>query len=214
VFYVTGVARNVQNFSLGSPDGPFIYPAASGTGEQGPGALSVLARTTGPSSSIVKEIPAVVLSVAPDVVVRVETIEQRLAQVALPTRLAGLLATIFGLLALAMAFVGVYGVVSYGVSQRTREIGVRLALGATGREAVALVMGQGARVSAGGIAAGLFLAAGASQLLGSMLLGLPPLDPPAFLGVAAVLLAAALLALYSPARKAARVDPALTLRQE
>lgn len=96
----------------------------------------------------------------------------------------------------APAFVGVYGVASYGVSQRKREIGVRLALGATGREAIML------------------LAAGASELLRTMLFGLPSLDPVAFLGVAGLLLAVALLAMYAPTRKAAQVDPALTLRQE
>jgi ABC-type antimicrobial peptide transport system permease subunit len=124
------------------------------------------------------------------------------------------LITLVGSLATLLALVGVYGVISYGVSRRAREIGVRIALGAPSRHVLALVMRQGGRIVAVGIAVGLALAAGASQVLRGMLFGLSALDPPAFLGTAAVVALAALLAMYQPARRAARIDPAVTLRAE
>jgi len=120
----------------------------------------------------------------------------------------------FGALALVIAAIGLYGVLSYMVSQRTREIGVRVAIGASRRDVIALVVGGAARLTAVGLACGLLLAIGAGQLLRSQLLDISPLDPLTFAGVIALLAAVALLAAWLPARRAARVDPIIALQAE
>lgn len=131
-----------------------------------------------------------------------------------PYQIAAAAFTTFGVLALALAAVGLYGVVAYAVAQRAGEFGVRMALGARGRDVAALVLGQGLRTVAFGGAAGALGAVAVGRLLRAKLYGVGPLDP-ASLGVtAAVLAAAALLAAWLPARRAARVDPAIALRGE
>ena len=213
-FVVTGIARDVHNVSLGDPDAPFIYfpRAASGLGDDL--GTTIILRTGGPTSGVTEGISALVRQVDPALALRLETIEERLALVALPTRLAGMLSGLFGVLALGMAVIGVYGVVSYGVSLRRREIGIRLALGATTRSVTGLVVRQGITVAGLGVGVGLILAAGASQLMRSLLFGLSPLDPAALAIVIVLLAAVASIAVLAPARRAARIDPAVTLREE
>jgi predicted permease len=120
----------------------------------------------------------------------------------------------FAALALVLTCIGIYGVASYAVSQRVREIGVRMALGARPRSVVALVVRQGVRPAAVGLVAGLGLAFGLSKILKSMLFGVGPRDPLSFGAVAMLLLGVALVASYVPARRAARIDPASALRAE
>ena len=120
----------------------------------------------------------------------------------------------FGALALVIAAIGLYGVLSYMVSQRTREIGVRVAIGASRRDVIALVVGGAARLTAVGLACGLLLAIGAGQLLRSQLFDISPLDPATFAGVIVLLGVVALLAAWLPARRAARVDPIVALQAE
>jgi putative ABC transport system permease protein len=124
------------------------------------------------------------------------------------------LASAFGLLALVLACVGLYGLLAYGVAQRTREIGIRMALGARGARVVALVLGRGTLLVLIGIALGLPAAWAASRWVKTMLFGLTPLDPVAIGGAIVLLVAAAQLAGYIPARRAARVDPLVALRHE
>jgi putative ABC transport system permease protein len=125
-----------------------------------------------------------------------------------------MLLTTFGALALLLAAVGVYGVISYGVSQRTQEIGVRVALGADQRDVVRLIVRQGARLAGAGLLIGLAGAFATTRLLGSLLYRVSPTDPPTFLTGALVLGAAALAAAALPAIRAARLDPAVALRAE
>ncbi len=120
----------------------------------------------------------------------------------------------FGLLALALSVVGLYGVVAYSVAQRTREIGVRMALGAQRIDVQWMVLARGLRLTAAGIAAGLALSASATRFLRGFLYGIDPLDPTAFAAAALAWLFIAMLASYIPARRAARVDPAISLRYE
>ena len=127
---------------------------------------------------------------------------------------APLAASALGVFALGLATVGMFGVFAYAVRQRTREIGVRLALGAQPREVVRLVLATSARAVTGGLAAGILGALAASQLLRSSLYGISPIDPLTYGGVSLVLAASALAASYLPARLAARVDPASALRSE
>jgi putative ABC transport system permease protein len=129
-------------------------------------------------------------------------------------RFVALLVSIFAGLALGLAALGIYGLIAFVVAQRSAEIGVRIALGASRRDIFALVVGDGAKLTAAGVAVGVAAAAGLASSLESMLFGVPPLDALTFAATTAALVAAALLACLIPARRAARVDPMVALRSE
>jgi len=129
-------------------------------------------------------------------------------------RLFGWMFSAFGTIALLLASIGVYGVLSYSVSQRVQEIGVRMALGAGRRDVLRLILGHGVKLAGLGIAIGLVGAAGATQFIKSILFNVTPTDPLSFGGVALFLTVVALLASYVPARKAMSVDPIVALRNE
>jgi putative ABC transport system permease protein len=129
-------------------------------------------------------------------------------------RMGAALLTVFGGLALSLAVVGVYGVLSYSVSQQTREIGVRMAMGAQSGRILRLVVGQGMRLAIAGLTLGILIALAATRVLSSLLFGVSAQDPLIFGSVSLVLAAAAILACYIPARRATRVDPLVALRYE
>lgn len=131
-----------------------------------------------------------------------------------PTRFAMALLTAFAALALVLAAVGLYGVIAYGVAQRTREIGVRVALGARDADVARLVLGEGIRLAAVGVVLGLAGALAATRALRGLLYGVNPTDPLTFVAIALLLAGVALLASYIPARRALRVDPTEALRAE
>lgn len=145
---------------------------------------------------------------------RVRTMESLMASTVAPQRLTMLLADVFSLLALVLAGVGIYGVLSYTVSLRTREMGIRSALGAGRRDVLRLVIGQSMAVVASGIVLGVAAALASSRLIASFLFHVAPHDPATLAGVVAVLTAVAAVASYLPARKAARVDPTVAMRAE
>jgi ABC-type antimicrobial peptide transport system permease subunit len=131
-----------------------------------------------------------------------------------PTRFLLALNATFAGLALILASLGLYGVISYSARQRTREIGVRVALGASGRDVIRLILGQGMMLASIGIVIGLAGSVALTRLVNSYLVGVSSTDPITFTGVAAMLLGVAAAASYLPARRASLVDPTLTLRQD
>jgi putative ABC transport system permease protein len=130
------------------------------------------------------------------------------------SRMGAIGSAIIGILGLALASVGICGMVGFAVSQRTHEIGVRMALGARRDDVLGLVLGQSMRPVLIGVGVGLMASGGVARVLVSLLFGLSTLDPMTFLGVSAILVAVALLAGYIPARRAAKVDPMVALRYE
>ena len=147
-------------------------------------------------------------------VYEVRTLEQELAESIAPRRLNLFLLGTFAASALALALMGIYGVIAYSVTQRTQEIGVRAALGAQRGQIVGMVVRQGIGTALFGIAVGLGAAFGLTRLMASLLYEVTPSDPATFAAVAFLLTAIALLAAWIPARKAARVDPLVALRYE
>lgn len=142
------------------------------------------------------------------------TMRDLLAQSIAPRRFNMLLLVIFALVALTLAAIGIYGVISYSVTQRTHEIGVRLALGAQTFDVLRLIVGHGMMLALGGIALGLISALAVTRLMASLLYGVSALDPIVFAGVSLLLAAIALMACYIPARRATKVDPMIALRHE
>ena len=142
------------------------------------------------------------------------TIEQTLDTALAQSRIIASMLGGMGVLGLALALVGTYGLMSYSVNQQSREIGIRMALGAQAVEVMALVMKKGMVLIGSGIAIGIVLALGATRLLESLLFGVSTTDPVTFVAVPVLLIAVGLLANYLPARRALRVNPVSALRQE
>jgi putative ABC transport system permease protein len=147
-------------------------------------------------------------------IARVATMDDLLAATATERRFALILFETFGLAALVLAAVGIFGVLSGNVTERTREIGVRLALGAQRRDVLGLILRQGLTLTLGGVGIGLLAAWAATRLLTKLLYDVSATDPLIFGGVALLLSAVALLACFLPARRATKVDPLVALRHE
>jgi putative ABC transport system permease protein len=147
-------------------------------------------------------------------ITNVQTVKEIVSQGLWAPRMGAGLLTVFGGLALILAAVGVYGVLSYSVSQQTREIGIRMSLGAQQNQVLRLVIGQGIRLAVAGLALGLLVAFALTRVLSSLLFGVSTHDPVTFGGVSLVLVSVAILACYIPARRATRVDPIIALRYE
>ena len=147
-------------------------------------------------------------------IVRSETLETSTALGFVPQRLAASLSGSLGIVGLLLAGIGIYGVTAYTVARRTREIGIRVALGAPRRDIVGMILGQGMSIAGIGAALGSILAAAASQLLTGFLFGIPSLDPIPFAAAVMLLLPIGLAACYVPARRATKVDPLVALRYE
>jgi predicted permease len=209
---VVGVVGNVKQLTLGEPDGAQLYqpkPQVSGI------FASVAARTDGDPMALAGGLRAAIWSVDRDQPVwKIRSLRSLVERDLAPQRFTMLLAGSFALLAVVLAAVGVYGVMSYAVAQRTREIGIRMALGAARGRVLAMVLGRGARITAWAALLGLLLSAGAARLIRSQLFGVNPNDLLTFVTVPVGLAAVALLACYLPARRAAGVDPVTALRSE
>jgi predicted permease len=177
--------------------------------------LALVLRTGGPPARLVPGLRQLMRALDPDLSLdRVQTLDAVVAGSLSRSRLQTVLIGLFGLLALALAAAGIYGVVSYTVAQRTHEIGIRVALGAGSRQVIGMVLAQGMSVVAGGLAVGLAAAWVAARLVSDELFQITASDPPTYIAVALILAAVAAFANWVPARRATAVDPLEALRAE
>jgi len=209
---VVGVVNNTKYSSRGEAPAPMmLLPFAQHYSPQ----AKLHVRTAGDPAALAPAVRAAIRSVDPALpVLALDTLAARMITSLLPQQIASSLIGTFGVVALLLSLLGLYGMLAGTVAQRSREIGVRLALGAASGSIVRLVLGQGWRFTAIGLTAGLGIAAAGSRLLGGLLPGVSPLDAAAYLGAALLLAAAATLAMWLPVRRALAVDPAQVLRSE
>jgi predicted permease len=209
---VVGVARDGKYRSLGDRPRPYFYQPLFQSYEP---KMTLVVRTSGDPLSVAGAVREQLRALDPNLpVADVKTLAEQFDLSLLPARVAAWTLGGFGLLALALAAIGIYGVVSFSVAQRTREIGVRMALGARGGDVLRLVLGEGLLVIGVGLLAGLLLALAATRVVAGFLYGVGATDPLTFAGVPILLGAVALAASYIPARRATRVDPMVALRHE
>jgi len=209
---VVGVARDGKYRSLGETPHPYIYQPLLQSYDPN---MTLIVRTTGEPQSVAPAVREQIRTLDANLpIADVKTLRDQLDLSLFPSRVAAWTLGGFGVLALLLAAIGIYGVVSYSVAQRTREIGVRMALGAKEKDVLRLVLGEGLFVIAVGLGLGLLLAAAATRVIAGFLYGVGATDPVTFAGVPLLLGFIALGASYIPARRAAKVDPLVALRYE
>ena len=210
---IIGVVGNVRHVGLDTAPHSEIYQLLGQA--QWPSMFVAIRSATSDATSVTSAAQNVVWSVNKDVpLANIRTMQEVIANSVQRRRFSMLLLTIFAAVAMLLAAIGLYGVMSYSVAQRTKEIGIRMALGARRPDVVTLVVKQGMALVLMGIAAGTILALGMTRLISGMLFGITATDPLTFAAVAALLGAVAFLANYLPARRAAKVDPMVALRYE
>jgi putative ABC transport system permease protein len=209
---IIGVARDIKYYTLAEQPQPYVY--ISFAQQYTPG-LIVHLRTTGDPQALARTLRHEVELLDPNVPASDVTTFTELRRGPLfPGRAMAAVSSLFGLLALVLTAVGLYGVMAYSVSQRTREIGIRIALGAHRADIFKLIVGRGLVLALGGIALGLAAAVALTRFLSSLLFNVSATDPRVYLVVSLLLAAVALLACYIPARRATKVDPMIALRYE
>jgi predicted permease len=209
---IVGVVGDAKHYSAAEPARPQLYAAHY----QVPLIFcSVVARTKGPAMSVANDVRKAIWSVDKDQPVwSVISLEATIARTQGQSRFVALLLGIFAAVALLLAGVGIYGVTSYAVAQRTREIGIRLALGASADRVLREVVGRGVRLTAIGAVVGLAGAVAAARLASALLFGVSPADPRALTAATAILAIVSMTACYLPARRASRVNPVVALAEE
>ena len=209
---IVGVVSNVKHDAIAGEDGLDLYSSYLQLGDSN---MYLLIRTTVPPASLISAATQAVWAGDPEQsTYNIVTMEERIADTIWQRRLAGALFLFFAGLALALAAVGIYGVMAYMVGQRTREIGIRLSLGAEPRDVMRMIFRQGAALLGLGLAIGALAALLGGRLIESLLYGVRSADPAVYLAVSVPLALVALLACWLPARRATRIDPLQALRQE
>ena len=209
---VVGIVRDIKTRDLGESPEPYFYlPLGQSFRHDG----YVTVRTRGPALAFTPRLRALLAELDPNLAMfAVKSMEEHLQIALFKQRLAASTLTAFGLLALLLAGIGLYGLIAFAVGQRRRELGLRLALGALPRDVVRLVLGEGLRLAALGLAIGALAAVGVGRLLHGLLLGVSGTDAVALGGALVLVAAAVLLASYLPARRAGRLDPMVALRHD
>jgi ABC-type antimicrobial peptide transport system permease subunit len=175
--------------------------------------MNVVVRSSLPEDTLARMIQQAVHAQDPSLpIVKMRTMDQVFADSAARPRFLAELLGIFAALALALAAIGTYGILSYSVSERTKEIGIHMALGATRGSVLGMILGQGLRLTIVGLAAGLLASVGLTRLLQAQLFNVKPTDPATLTAVTVFIAVVAAIACYVPAQRATRVDPMVTLR--
>ena len=209
---IVGVVGAVKQTGLDKQPEPTLYLSLLQVPEA---KVSLVVRTAGDAASLVTAVKAAIYAIDPDQpVYRIRTMDQALSELTSPQRLTLMLLTLFAVAALCLAAIGIYGLVAYTVVQRTREVGIRIALGAKPEQIVRLIVGQGLGPTAMGIGLGMVLSIAATSALASLLYDVNVHDPTVFVATAAALGFVAAIASYAPARRAAAIDPVISLRSE
>jgi len=211
-FTIVGVAKNGRYRSLNEPPQSFLYVAEAQFGHR---SLAAIVRTTGDPRGIARAVERTAIGIDPLLkpIAALTMTDYIAAAFAIP-RIAATLFTALGVVALILAALGIYGVMAYAVSQRTREVGIRIALGAKRVDVLRLFLKRGMRVVAIGVMLGFVLTLAATRVLTTLLVGVTANDPITYLGVVGLLSTVALVACWLPARRATKVDPMLALRYE
>jgi putative ABC transport system permease protein len=209
---IVGIVRSAKYRDLREDVLPFIYiPLAQ---EYQPD-MTLLVRTTGDPAALLGTLRNEVLAVNKNVpVFAVQTMTEQIAGQLAVDRMIAVLLSIFGGVALLLAAIGIYGVMAYAVAQRTREIGIRLALGAERSDILTMIVRRGLTLALVGAGIGLALAFALTRVVKTLLFGISATDPLTFSAISILLVAVALLASYFPARRATKVDPMSALRNE
>jgi putative ABC transport system permease protein len=209
---VVGVARDTKYNGLTEANTPFIYvPLLQNYADAG----TLHVRATGDAAQITAAVRGVAKELAPNLpLLNVQTLGDRVDQSLDGQRSQTRLLAFFGLLALLLSSIGIYGVMAYSVAQRTREIGIRMALGARSQNVLSMVVRQGMALVMGGVALGLIGAFAVTRLIGSLLFKVGAADPATFVAASLLLVGVAALAGYLPARRATKVDPLIALRHD
>jgi putative ABC transport system permease protein len=211
-FEIVGIVGDVKQYGLDQTTTMQTYEPFT---QQTFNAMTLVVRTAGDPASLGAAIRSEVLSLDKEQpATNIKTLNQYLSTSLAQQRFSMVLLGVFAAVALVLAGVGIYGVLSYAVTQRTHEIGIRMALGAGRRDVLRLVVGHGMLLTVIGVVGGLLAAFGLTRLMASLLFGVTATDAMTFASVASVLLAVALLACYIPARRATKVDPLVALRYE
>jgi putative ABC transport system permease protein len=209
---VVGVVGDVASIGTGLPPLPTAYQPLDQSYQS---TVTLVARSAADPAALMKPVMAKVQRLDPDLALTgALTMPEMISRGLWAPRAGAALFGVFGLLALFLAALGIYGVMAYMVAQRTNEIGIRMALGARPGHVLRLVVGQGARLALAGIVAGIGAGVALSRLISGLLFGIGPEDPATFGMVAAILGTVALLAAWLPALVASRIDPLLALRRE
>jgi putative ABC transport system permease protein len=218
---IVGIVRHVEPNSLdrqGPTPAQFYLSFNQIPAERLPGSvrrINLLTRTKVEPASLASAVRGEVAALNKDqAVFNVRTMAEIVSQSVAPRRFSMMLLTVFAVVALVLASIGIYGMMSYAVAQRTREIGVRMALGAQSGSVLRLVMGQGMKLALAGVTVGLIASVALSRTIKNLLFGVSATDPATFAAIALLLVLVALLACWIPARRATRVDPMIALRHE
>lgn len=212
---IVGIVADVKHLSLRESPAPEMYVPYTQKPYPSMLIMHAVLRSAGDAEALTRSVREALGRLDPDLpIAKVSTLETIVDNSVAQPRFSMLLLAAFGGIALLLACIGMYGIISYSVAQRTREIGIRLAIGAQPRQVLGMIIGQGARLAVLGIVIGLLAALGATRIMTSVLYSVQATDPLTFGAVTLLFVVVALLACYLPARRATRVDPSAALRYE